>query len=71
MRFEWLEALVRVAIAKFIQDKRVTEDVSQAVEYICRYHLDSMPPEAVLDANIFRRSRLYNEECDHIFKVSI
>jgi hypothetical protein len=69
MRFEWIEILVRVAIAKFIQDKRMTEDISTAMEYLCRYHLDTMPAEATLDVNVFRRTRFYSEEMDLLLRV--
>lgn len=69
MRFEWIEILVRVSIAKFIQDKHMTDDISTAMEYLCRYHLDTMPPEATLDVNIFRRQRFYNEDMDFLLRV--
>jgi len=68
MRFEWIEILVRVSIAKFIQDKHMTDDISTAMEYLCRYHLDTMPPEATLDVNIFRRQRFYNEDMDFLLR---
>lgn len=69
MRFEWLEALVRISIAKYIQDKQMTNDISEAVGLFCKEHLHRLPPEATLDTNEFRRNRLYNEEVDGLLKV--
>jgi hypothetical protein len=69
MRFEWIEGMVRLAIAKFIQDKHITDDVSDAVNLLCMYHLSAMPPEAITDTNIFRRQRLYTEEMDSCLRV--
>ena len=70
MRFEWIEAIVRMAIAKFIQDKNMTEDVSDAVNLLCMYHLSTIPPEAIVNSNEFRRDRFYNEEMDACLRVS-
>ena len=71
MRFEWIEGIVRIAVAKFAQDKNMTEDVSDAVNLLCQYHLDTMPPEATLNTNIFRRERFYNEEMDLCLQVCL
>lgn len=69
MRFEWIEILIRAAIAKFIKCKRATADVSEAVIMLCDEHMSRLPPGAETDSNQFRRDRLYNEAVDVILRV--
>jgi len=69
MRFEWIEILIRAAIAKFIKCKRATADVSEAVIMLCDEHMSRLPPGAETDSNQFRRDRLYNEAVDVILRA--
>lgn len=64
MRFEFVEAVVRLAIAKHGM-KTDTDDVSEAVDMLLeREIIPNLCPEATEDADVFRRERLYNEEND-------
>ena len=68
MGFEFLEIIVRVAVAKYIKSKQVT-DVSEAVEKLCVECIQpNLCPEAVLVPNHFRERRLYFEEIAEIFE---
>jgi len=68
MRFEFLEIIVRIAIAKFGRGVE-TDDVSDAVDILCQRCVDpNLCPEAVIDNNEFRRDRLYREEIAEIFE---
>ena len=70
MRFEFLQCIVRIAIAKYVRPKImgsvaaavhrfITEDVMQSSQ---------LPPEVTRDPNLFRRKRLYTTEVDAVFK---
>ncbi|KAK3251875.1 hypothetical protein CYMTET_38797 [Cymbomonas tetramitiformis] len=64
MRFEFVEAVVRLAIAKHGM-KTDTDDVSEAVDMLLeREIIPNLCPEATEDADVFRHERLYNEEND-------
>ena len=61
-RFEWLEAIMRVAKAKFC-DPKVSPDIRAAVDKLWIGHITPrLPPEAILDRDDFRRERLYTRE---------
>jgi hypothetical protein len=61
MGFEFLEIVVRVAVAKYIMSKQV-DDVSEAVELLCTDRiLPHLCPEALITPNDFRESKLYFE----------
>ncbi|KAK3236710.1 hypothetical protein CYMTET_53166 [Cymbomonas tetramitiformis] len=67
MRFEFIEAIVRLAIAKHGM-KVETDDASESVDMLVERHLiPSLCPESVLDPNTFREKRLYFEEMDIVF----
>jgi hypothetical protein len=67
MRFEFLECVVRIAIAKYLKSGQ-TNDVSDALVLLCEQNLqENLGPEAVHDSNDFRKDRLYFEEVDKIY----
>jgi hypothetical protein len=65
MRFEWLQTLVRLSIAKYVRDKTAehhTSDVSDAVSLLFENDiLPQLKPEIKRDPNVFRRKRLYTK----------
>lgn len=68
MSFEFLEIIVRVAIAKYIKSKEV-QDVSDAVEMLCTACIQpNLCPEAVIVPNDFRERKLYFEEIAEFFE---
>lgn len=68
MSFEFLEIIVRVAIAKYIRSKEV-DDVSEAVELLCTACIQpNLCPEAVMVPNNFRERKLYFEEIAEFFE---
>eukprot|EP00798_Chlamydomonas_sp_ICE-L_P023776 gene23776-9335_t len=68
MRYEFLEALVRLAIAKYGRGQ-ATEDVAEAVKMILEKNIAAnLPAYATLKTNDFRKERLYNEEVDLVLK---
>ena len=71
MRFEWIQCLVRIAIAKYVRDENSSEhipDVSEAVSVFLENDVKpAMPKEATRDADTFRRARLYTRSVDAVF----
>jgi hypothetical protein len=68
MGFEFLEIIVRVAVAKYIKSKEV-DDVSEAVEVLCKQCIiPNLCPEAVIVPNEFRTNKLYFEEIAEVFE---
>eukprot|EP00878_Enallax_costatus_P045018 GHUV01053851.1.p1 GENE.GHUV01053851.1~~GHUV01053851.1.p1 ORF type:complete len:472 (+),score=157.43 GHUV01053851.1:213-1628(+) len=68
MRFEFMEAVVRLALAKYGKGQ-ATDDLGIAVELLFeRNLLPRLPPMAMLVSNDFRTERLYTEEVDLLFK---
>jgi len=70
MRFEFLEAVTRLAIGKYMDEaNQRTKDVSEAIKMICEECIKPcLSPEASIDRNVFRRERLYCEEVDKALK---
>ncbi len=67
MRFEFLDCVVRIAIAKYLKSGD-TDDVSDALEWLCERNIKgNLGPEAVHDSNDFRKSRMYFEEVDKVY----
>jgi hypothetical protein len=68
MRFEWVEVIVRIAIAKYYDSGNVT-DLSECVDHLCKQniqpHLEDLARHV---RNDFRRHRLYNEPVDTLLK---
>ena len=63
-RAEFIECLVRIAVAKYVHGG-CTEDVSSAVTMLCEQNLRAhLTAEATCDSNDFRKERLYNAEAD-------
>jgi len=68
MRFEFLEIIVRIAIAKYGKGV-ATDDVSDAVDILCERSIGPcLCEEAALDPNVFRRERLYCEEVAEVLE---
>jgi hypothetical protein len=64
-RFEWLEALTRIAIAKYAK----THAPAAAVAALIKEHIEcNIAPLARIDLNAFRTQRLYCEEVDELLK---
>jgi hypothetical protein len=67
-RWEFLEALVRIAIAKFGKGI-ATSSPAEAVEMLMKQHIESkVAPAARVDLNWFRTNHLYCEPVDELFK---
>lgn len=76
-RFEWLNVVVRLAMAKYGRGGKVVR-IAEAIDAFCREHIYtrrdgavvpvSLPPEALFDPNEFRRSRLYAREVDDVIR---
>lgn len=66
MRFEFLQALVRLAIAKYVKSGK-TKDVSEALEMFMAWVQQKVPPEAAHTSDTFRRARLYCRAVHTVF----
>lgn len=67
-RWEFLEALVRIAIAKFGKGT-ATQVPAEAIDMLVSQHLDAhVPAAARVDLNRFRTTLLYCEPVDDLFK---
>eukprot|EP00946_MAST-07B_sp_MAST-7B-sp1_P005304 g5304.t1 len=67
MRFEFLDCVVRIAIAKYLKSG-VTNDVSDALKMLCEQNIQAnLGPEALHDSNDFRRERMYFEDVDKVY----
>ena len=70
MRFEFLEIIVRVAIAKFGRGQE-TDDVSDSIDILAERNLrPCLCPEALIEPNDFREARLYCEEVAEIYEMN-
>ena len=68
-RFEWLEALVRLADIKY---RNEAHSVAECVEFLFRRHIEKyLISEASRSSNYFRDERLYFESVDKIFKKNL
>eukprot|EP00891_Asterochloris_glomerata_P005689 jgi/Astpho2/5689/fgenesh1_pg.00079_%23_100_t len=68
MRFEFIEAVSRLAIAKYGKAQE-TDDIVEAMSLLIqRNMLPNLPAPAITAPNAFRTERLYNEEVDLCFK---
>ena len=76
MRWEFVEAVVRIALAKYgycgdhdRDDPAKTADPSEAIQRLIDINIiPHLGPEAAVDSNEFRKNRLYNEEVDTVLK---
>lgn len=67
-RWEFLEALVRIAISKYGKGI-ATSSPSEALDMLLKQHLESkVAPAARVDLNWFRTNHLYCEPVDELFK---
>jgi len=67
MRFEWVQALVRIALAKYMKSENAA-GVGDALEKLFTERvLKMVPPEALHDSDVFRRQRLYTREVHDVF----
>jgi hypothetical protein len=68
MRYEFLEALVRSALAKYGKGQ-ATDDVAEAVRMLLEKNvIPNLPAGGALVTNDFRTHRLYNEDVDLLYK---
>ncbi|KAK9825957.1 hypothetical protein WJX74_001162 [Apatococcus lobatus] len=68
MRFEFLEAVVRLAVAKYGKGQ-ATESVAEAVKMLMDKNITpNLQQDAQVDPNVFRNTRLYCEEVDTLLK---
>eukprot|EP00198_Chlamydomonas_reinhardtii_P003541 XP_001692877.1 flagellar associated protein [Chlamydomonas reinhardtii] len=68
MRYEFLEAIVRLAISKYGKGQ-ATDDLPTAVTMLLEKNIiPNLVPGAVIQSNTFRSERLYHEEVDLVFK---
>lgn len=69
MRFELLEAVLRLGIAKYLQSG-ATHDVSDSVTMLCERNIQPGlgRNRELFDSNEFRRTRLYSREVHLVFK---
>lgn len=69
MRFEFMQCLVRIAIAKYVRSK-IIPDVSEALEVLINTDvLPNLPAEATHDPDLFRRKRLYCRSVSALFEA--
>jgi len=68
VRFEFMQSIVRISVAKYIRTKMVS-NVSLALKYLFeRDLLCKLPPEAHHRPDDFRRARLYKEDVDIVLR---
>lgn len=66
VQFELYEALVRLAFAKFINSKEMS-DASDALDRLMEDHvLPNVPEEVLVDPNEFRFNRMYKEDVEAV-----
>jgi hypothetical protein len=66
MRFEFMEAITRIGIAKFGKGTTTT-DPAEAIELLFTKHIiPNLPAPAKVQLNSFRNKRLYVEEVDMV-----
>lgn len=69
MRFEFMECLVRMSVARF---RHETNDVSECLDRLFdEIILPTIDPHAVLDPDIFRREKLYFEDVEVMIKPHV
>jgi hypothetical protein len=72
MRFEWLEIIIRIAFAKYLdteEDEYNCDDPSDAVQLLCEKNiLPKLKPCACHNKDDFRKTRMYNEAVDKEIK---
>lgn len=66
VQFELYEVLVRLAFAKFINSKEMS-DASDALDRLMEEHvLPNIPEEVLVDPNEFRFNRMYTEDVEEV-----
>merc|ERR1711871_559179 len=66
MRCELVEALVRMAVKRYIPHEM--QDVSDACDNLMNHIMSTVPPEARVDPDTFRTDRFYFEELEKLFQ---
>ena len=60
MRFEFLELLLRIAVAKYLMNDEPCRSVGEAFTKLMEVNLlANLDPHALVDKDTFRRERLY------------
>ena len=76
MRFEWLQALVRIAVIKYAKEESTEQGGAEASgptlapaleRLLTEAVLPKVPVEALHDSDVFRRQRLYTHEVAAVF----
>lgn len=68
LRYEFIQVIVRLAISKFIHEKR-TDDISVAVAALFdEFILPNLCPAALHDENVFREKRMYMRSVTTLFE---
>ena len=67
MRFEFMQCLVRIAIAKYVRPKIILDTSDALAEFMERDVLPNLTAAAKHDDNVFRRERLYTRSVDEVF----
>ncbi|KAK3237391.1 hypothetical protein CYMTET_52532 [Cymbomonas tetramitiformis] len=73
LRFEFIAAVIRLGIAKFLDEKTHVEkgNIPKALDLLCffiRENIEKNRQEALISVNDFRTQRLYTEEVDALYK---
>merc|ERR1719375_1270163 len=67
MRFEFLESIIRLAVAKFANSKGQTQ-MLEAVKMLVRVNIkERLGKEMILNPDNFRRDRMYTQKIDETF----
>jgi len=69
-RFEFMEILIRIAIAKYTKDGPMLSP-SEAVNKLLVENVSLAPPIAQLDSDLFRKERLYKEATDDVLRDNL
>ena len=71
MRFEYIEAIIRIAINKYGKGV-LTVNIAEALDKMFQDNIvPNVKPKAKYDPNSFRTERLYNEDVDNVFKKNL
>lgn len=68
MRFEFMQCLVRIAIAKYVRPKHIADISDALAEFMDKDVIPNLPAAAKHDDNVFRKKRLYTRDVDEVFR---
>ena len=70
MRFEWLEGIVVIAVAKYVTEK-MCGSAWAAVDQLVVRNIHANLGNRIVDSNHFRRTRLYNEHVEQVLRKNL